>query len=51
VWLVDALLKTLEVLRLDGDGYRIIGAWRGETVVQCEPFESLALNLADLWSA
>lgn len=51
VWLVDALLKTLEVLRLDGDGYRIVGAWRGETVVQCEPFESLALNLADLWSA
>lgn len=51
VWLVDALLKTLEVLRLDGDGYRIVGAWCGDTVVRCEPFESLALNLADLWSA
>lgn len=51
VWLVDALLQTLEVLRLDGDGYRILGAWRGDAVVRCEPFESLALNLADLWAA
>ena len=51
VWLVDALLRTLEVLRLDGDGYRIVGAWRGDTVVRCEPFASLALNLTDLWSA
>jgi Uma2 family endonuclease len=51
VWLVDPLLRTLEALRLDGSGYRIIGAWRGDVRIQCEPFESLALNLADLWSA
>jgi Uma2 family endonuclease len=51
VWLVDPLLQILEVLRLDGTGYRIAGAWCGNTVVRCEPFESLALNLADLWSA
>jgi Uma2 family endonuclease len=36
VWLVDPLLQTLEVLRLDGAGYRIVGAWRAEAVVQCE---------------
>ena len=47
----DALVQTLEVLRFDEDGYRIVGAWSGDTVVRCEPFESLALNLADLWSA
>ncbi len=51
VWLVDPLLQTLEVLRLDGAGYRIVGAWRAEAVVQCEPFEALPIRLADLWSA
>jgi hypothetical protein len=51
VWLVDPLLQTLEVLRLDGAGYRIVGAWRAEAVVQCEPFEALSIRLADLWSA
>lgn len=51
VWFVDPLLQTLEVLRLDGAGYRIVGAWRAEAVVQCEPFEALPIRLADLWSA
>ncbi|HVW23815.1 MAG TPA: Uma2 family endonuclease [Polyangiaceae bacterium] len=51
VWFVDPLVKTLEVLRLDGTGYRIVGAWHGDSVVQCEPFESLPIQLADLWSA
>jgi Uma2 family endonuclease len=51
VWLVDPLLQTLEVLRLDGTGYRIVGAWRAEAVVQVEPFEALPIRLADLWSA
>jgi len=39
------------VLRLDGAGYRLVGAWRAEAVVQCEPFEALPIRLADLWSA
>jgi Uma2 family endonuclease len=51
VWLVDPLLQMLEVFRLDGAGYRLAGAWRGDAVVRCEPFESLAISLADLWSA
>ena len=50
VWLVDPLLQTLEVLRLDGVGYRIVGAWRAEAVVQVEPFEALPIRLTDLWS-
>jgi Uma2 family endonuclease len=51
VWLVDPLLQTLEVLRLDGPGYRLAGVWRGDVAVQCEPFEALSIRLADLWSA
>ena len=38
-------------IRLDGAGYRIVGAWRAEAVVRCEPFEALPIRLADLWSA
>ena len=49
VRLVDPLLQTLEVLCIDGAGYRIAGGWRGDVVVQCEPFESLAIRLTDLW--
>lgn len=51
VWLVDPSPRTLEVLRLDGDGYRIVGAWHGDAIVHAEPFEAYALHLADLWSA
>jgi len=51
VWLVDPALKTLEALRLDGAGYRILHAWHGDAIVQAEPFEEYALHLADLWSA
>jgi len=50
VWLVDPLLRTLEVLRLEGPGYRLAGVWRVDVVVQCEPFEALLLRLVDLWS-
>lgn len=51
VWFVDPSPRTLEVLRLDGSGYRIVGAWHGDALVHAEPFEAPALNLADLWSA
>jgi len=50
VWFVDPLLQTLDVLRVDGPGYRLVGAWRGDAVVHCEPFETLAIRLVDLWS-
>ena len=51
VWLVDPLLQTLEVLRLDGPSYRLAGVWRGNVIVRSEPFEALEIRLADLWSA
>jgi hypothetical protein len=44
-------LQTLDVLRLDGVGYRFIGAWHAEAVVRCEPFEAISIRLADLSSA
>lgn len=50
VWFVDPLPKTLEVLRLDGDTYRILDTFGGDDVVRAEPFEAIALSLADLWA-
>ena len=51
VWLVDPALRMLEAFRIDGGGYRVIGAWHGDTTVRCEPFETHPIDLADLWSA
>lgn len=50
VWFVDPLVKTLEVLRLDGSTYRIVGVFRGDATVRAEPFDALALELALLWA-
>jgi Uma2 family endonuclease len=50
VWLVDPLLKTLEVFRLDGDSYRVAHTWRGNVGVRAEPFDAIELDLSILWS-
>ena len=51
VWLVDPALRMLEAFRFDGSGYHVVGAWHGDTTVQCEPFDIHPIDLADLWSA
>ena len=50
VWFVDPLVKTLEVLRLDGDTYRIVGVHRDDAKVRAEPFDAIELDLATLWA-
>jgi len=50
VWLVDPLLKTLEVFRLDGESYRMVHTWRGSVSVRAEPFDAIELELAILWA-
>ncbi len=49
VWLVDPVTKTLEILRLDGQTYRVIGTWREDVRVRAEPFDAIELDLALLW--
>ncbi|MCK6533769.1 MAG: Uma2 family endonuclease [Polyangiaceae bacterium] len=49
VWLVDPIAKTLEVLRLDGDTYRVIATWRESARVHAEPFDAIELDLSLLW--
>jgi Uma2 family endonuclease len=49
VWFVDGLAQTLEVLRLDGDTYRIVLTAAAAERVRAEPFDAIELDLAILW--
>jgi len=50
VWLADPSARTIEVLRLDGEGYRLVGTWGGDDRVRLEPFDAVVLELSVLWS-
>jgi Uma2 family endonuclease len=49
VWLVDPVLRTLEVLRLHGGQWLERGSWSGDARVRAEPFEAPELELEALW--
>lgn len=49
VWLLDPVVRSLEVYRLDGDGYRAVGTWGDTDVARLEPFAAIELELAALW--
>jgi Uma2 family endonuclease len=48
--LVDPLLRTLEVFRLDGDTYRAMSTHRDDQLIRAEPFAEFELELAALWA-
>jgi Uma2 family endonuclease len=48
-WLVDPILRTLEVLRLNGEHWTILATHVGAEVVRAEPFVEIDLELAALW--
>jgi hypothetical protein len=50
VWLVDPLVKTLEIFRLDGATYPLIGTFTADTKVRGEPFDAVEIELAALWA-
>ena len=49
-WLIDPSLGTLEVLRLDGGRWTILGAHYGDEVVRAEPFTEIELELSAFWA-
>jgi len=49
VWLVDPLATTLEIYRLDGEGWRLVQTYEGETTIRPEPFDAVELDLGGLW--
>jgi Uma2 family endonuclease len=50
VWLLDPDVRTLEVLRLDGETYRVIETFRDDAACRVEPFEAVEIQLATLWA-
>lgn len=49
LWFVDPIVKTLEVLQLDGKTYRVIDVFTGDARVRAAPFDATELELAALW--
>jgi Uma2 family endonuclease len=49
-WLVDPSAKTLEVLRLEGPNWLLLGTWSGDCGVRAEPFDAIELELGVLWA-
>jgi Uma2 family endonuclease len=49
VWLVDPLARTLEIFRLDGEGYRLAGTYADDAPCRAEPFEAVEIDLGALW--
>jgi Uma2 family endonuclease len=50
VWLVDPLSQTLEIYGLESGRWVLLATHGGEETVRAVPFESVAFDLARLWS-
>jgi hypothetical protein len=48
-WLIEPLGQTLEVYRLEGDRWLLLGTHRGAVTVRAEPFDAVDVDLAALW--
>lgn len=49
-WLVDPALRTLEVLRREGDKWLLLTTFRDEARCRAEPFDAIELELGLLWA-
>jgi Uma2 family endonuclease len=50
LWLVEPSARLLEVYRLEGGKWVLLGTHAGEVTVHAEPFEALRLELGALWA-
>jgi Uma2 family endonuclease len=48
-WLIDPVLRTLEVYRNAGGQWLAVAAWEGDAAVRAEPFDAIELPLKALW--
>lgn len=49
LWLLDPVLQTLEVYRLEGERWVSIGTFGGDAKVRAEPFDAVELDLTMVW--
>jgi Uma2 family endonuclease len=48
-WLVDPVVRSLEVLRLEDGRWTLLDTHVGDATVRAEPFEAVELVLSPLW--
>lgn len=48
-WLIDPVKRTIEIRRLEGAEWIVIGTHRDDDVINPEPFDALPLPLVRLW--
>lgn len=51
VWLVDPREKTVEVFRMAGTTYTLVGTFGGDEALVAEPFDALGIPHAFLWAS
>ena len=49
-WLIDPVLQTLEVFRLEAKSWMLAGTFRAAAKVRAEPFDAIEIELASLWT-
>jgi Uma2 family endonuclease len=49
LWLVDPIVRTLEVYRLDGGQWVDAGAYGGAELVRAEPFAAVEMDMSQWW--
>jgi hypothetical protein len=49
--LVDPIVRTLEVYRLDGGKWVDVGAYGGAELVRAEPFAVVEMDMSQWWLA
>jgi len=48
-WLIDPVLRTLEVLRLEAGTWLIVGLHEKSDKIRAEPFEAIEIDLSQIW--
>jgi Uma2 family endonuclease len=49
LWLLDPIVRTLEVYRLEHERWVVAGTWAGSAKARAEPFEAVELDLTLVW--
>ena len=49
LWLVDPIMRTLEVYRLEGQRWVVVSTHGGAESVRAEPFEVIELDMSRWW--
>lgn len=48
-WLVDPVLRTIEIFRLEAQAWLIVTTFKGDDKVRAEPFDAVPFDMGALW--